>query len=537
MHNIESKKTDSFAQNIRRVRRALLSVSDKTGIIDFAKELCALGIELLSTGGTAKLLQDHQVPVIDIADYTGSPEMLGGRVKTLHPKIHGGILARRGVDDSELKQYDIQPIDLVVANLYPFSKTIEAPNCDLASAIENIDIGGVTLLRAAAKNYADVTVVVQYRDYAKVLRELAQEGGIQAQTRFRLAKKAFAHTAHYDGAITNYLTSFDDEGKQLPFPGVYNVQFRKKRTLRYGENPHQRAAFYADTHVKLDSTLAKAHKLQGKTSSFNNIADADAALECVKAFLGTPACAIVKHANPCGVALGETQLEAYERAYATDPQAAFGGIIAFNEPLQAGTTEAILNQQYVEVIIAPDVDPIAEKILMTKPSIRVIVCGELSKKPTPGFDLKRIHGGLLVQDWDELDINLNTLEFVTQRKPSEKELQDLIFAWRVAQCVKSNAIVYARNQRTLGIGAGQMSRVYSARLAAMKARDENLELDNAVMASDAFFPFRDGIDAAAKEGIRAIIQPGGSIRDAEIIDAANEQNIAMVFTRIRHFKH
>lgn len=519
------------------IKRALISVADKTGIVEFAKILHHHNVEIISTGGTAKLFKENGIPVIEVADYTGFPEILDGRVKTLHPHIHGGILARRGQDDETLQTHGIKPIDLVVVNLYPFVKTVSDPKCDLATAIENIDIGGVTLLRAAAKNYASVTTLVRYRDYTKVINEMEQHGGIHLATRFRLAQRAFTHTASYDGSIANYLTSFDGKGERSEFPSIYNVQFRKRRTLRYGENPHQRAAFYVDTHGTSSGTIAKAEKLQGKVSSYNNIADADAALECVKAFSDASACVIVKHANPCGVAVAETQLEAYERAYATDPTSAYGGIIAFNEPLMAVTAEAILNRQYVEVLIAPDVKPAAMKILETKPSIRVLICGELKKKSAPGFDFKRVNGGLLIQDWDNGTITAKDLEVATQRQPTEQELQDLLFAWRVVKYVKSNAIVYAKDGHTIGIGAGQMSRVYSAKIAGLKASDEGLKVPGSVMASDAFFPFRDAIDAAAEAGITAIIQPGGSIRDSEVIAAADQYNIAMVFTRMRHFRH
>lgn len=519
------------------IKRALLSVADKTGILEFAKALHAQGVEIISTGGTANLLTENNIPVIEVADYTGFPEILDGRVKTLHPAIHGGILARRGQDEATLNKHQIKPIDLVVVNLYPFVKTVADPLCDLATAIENIDIGGVTLLRAAAKNHAFVTVATQPQDYEKIITELKQQSGISTATRFNLAKKAFAHTAHYDGSISNYLSALQENGERSEFPETYNLQFQKSTDLRYGENPHQNAAFYKDPHAALDSAISQTTIVQGKALSYNNIADADAALECVKAFLGTPACVIVKHANPCGVAIASTQLQAYEQAYATDPTSAFGGIIAFNEPLTANTAANILARQFVEVIIAPEIEPAALPILATKPNIRVLTCGALNAKSSIGFDYKRVNGGLLIQNWDQGQVAIKDFQIVSKRQPTQQELQDLHFASLVAKYVKSNAIVYARNNTSIGIGAGQMSRVYSAKIAGMKATDEGLIVAGAVMASDAFFPFRDAIDAAAQAGITAIIQPGGSIRDEEVIAAADEHNIAMVLTHMRHFRH
>ncbi|SEH07646.1 bifunctional phosphoribosylaminoimidazolecarboxamide formyltransferase/IMP cyclohydrolase [Candidatus Venteria ishoeyi] len=516
------------------ISRALISVSDKTGIVEFARALQAQGIEILSTGGTARLLSENTIPVIEVSDYTGFPEMMEGRVKTLHPKVHGGILARRGVDEAVMAEHNIPPIDLIVVNLYPFEETIAKPDCDLATAIENIDIGGPTMLRAAAKNHAAVTVVVDSADYERVLDAIGSDQGVNEQTRFELALKVFEHTARYDGAIANYL------GKQLAssedgFAPTINMQFRKLQTMRYGENPHQNAAFYTE-HKPAEACVANAQLLQGKALSYNNVADTDAALECVKSFDGEPACVIVKHANPCGVALGETPLEAYDRAFKTDPTSAFGGIIAFNRPLDADTAKAIIERQFVEVIIAPGIEDAAKPVLASKPNVRVLVCAQWGVS-LPGLDFKRVNGGLLVQDRDLARVGQNDLKVVTKRVPSEAEMRDLLFAWKVAKFVKSNAIVYCKDKMTIGVGAGQMSRVYSAKIAGIKAADENLEVKGSVMASDAFFPFRDGLDAAAEAGITAVIEPGGSMRDDEVIAAADEHNIAMVFTGIRHFRH
>jgi len=520
-----------------QVSRALISVSDKTGIMEFARALQELGIEILSTGGTARLLADAGIPVIEVSDYTGFPEMMDGRVKTLHPKIHGGILARRGVDDAVMAANAIEPIDLVVVNLYPFEQTVSRDDCDLALAIENIDIGGPTMLRAAAKNHAAVTVVVDSADYTAVLEELRQHNNrVSDATRYRLAVKTFEHTARYDGAIANYLGAVDLSGKQADFPNTINLQYRQVQTMRYGENPHQRAAFFVEP-APAEASVATARQLQGKELSYNNVADTDAALECVKTFTESPACVIVKHANPCGVALGGTPLEAYDRAFRTDPTSAFGGIIAFNRPLDAATASAIVERQFVEVIIAPAVAADALPVLAGKKNVRVLECGSWPELPTPGLDFKRVNGGLLVQDRDLGRISAADLKVVTRRVPSSQELQDLLFAWRVAKFVKSNAIVYCRDGMTIGVGAGQMSRVYSARVAALKAADEGLEVSGSVMASDAFFPFRDGIDQAAEAGIAAVIEPGGSMRDDEVIAAADEHGMAMVFTGMRHFRH
>ena len=519
------------------IQRALISVSDKSGIITFAQALNDQGVEILSTGGTAKLLKEHGISVTEVSDYTHFPEMMAGRVKTLHPKIHGGLLGRRGVDEAIMSKHDIAPIDLLVVNLYPFEQTIAKPDCDLATAIENIDIGGPAMLRSAAKNHAAVTVLVDTKDYNTVLEEMAtHNGAVTEATRFTLARKVFAHTARYDGAIANYLGKI--ESGESEFPPILSLQYQKVQAMRYGENPHQKAAFYAESNPQT-VCVATATQLQGKALSYNNVADTDAALECVKAF-NEPACVIVKHANPCGVAIGETILTAYERAFQTDPTSAFGGIIAFNRPLDLQTAKAIIDRQFVEVIIAPKVAEDAKSILATKANVRVLVCGAWH---TPVgvqgkfLDFKRVNGGLLVQDRDLGAITATDLKIVTQRQPTEMELSDLLFAWKVVKFVKSNAIVYCKEGMTIGIGAGQMSRVYSAKIAAIKAADEKLEVKGAVMASDAFFPFRDGIDAAAEVGITAVIQPGGSMRDQEVIAAADEHNIAMVLTGMRHFRH
>jgi phosphoribosylaminoimidazolecarboxamide formyltransferase/IMP cyclohydrolase len=522
---------------MKKVTRALISVSDKSGIADFAQALHTLGIEILSTGGTAKLLAEAGIPVVEVSDFTGFPEMMDGRVKTLHPKIHGGILARRGTDEAVMAANGIAPIDLVVVNLYPFEQTVARDDCDLPMAIENIDIGGPTLLRAAAKNHAAVTVLVDSADYAPVLAELQQNKGQTSQaTRYALAVKTFEHTARYDGAIANYLGAIDAAGEQAAFPNTLNLQYRQVQTMRYGENPHQRAAFFVE-HAQQGASVATARQIQGKELSFNNVADTDAALECVKSFTEAPACVIVKHANPCGVALGETPLEAYERAFKTDPTSAFGGIIAFNRPLDEVTASAIIERQFVEVIIAPVVEPAALPVLAAKQNVRVLECGQWSDEPVEMLDFKRVNGGLLVQDRDLGRISEADLKVVTKRSPTAQEIKDLLFAWRVGKFVKSNAIVYCRDGMTIGVGAGQMSRVYSARVAALKAADEGLEVKGSVMASDAFFPFRDGIDQAAGAGIVAVIEPGGSMRDDEVIAAADEHDIAMVFTGMRHFRH
>lgn len=521
------------SDQIAVIRRALLSVSDKSGIVEFARSLQSAGVEILSTGGTYRLLQDNNIAAIEIADYTGFPEMMDGRVKTLHPKVHGGILARRQIDADVMQAHNIPPIDLVVVNLYPFEATVAKPGCDLPTAIENIDIGGPTMLRAAAKNNAWVAVVVNPADYSLVLSEMnTNEGGLTQSTRFDLAVRTYEHTAAYDGAIANYLGKIVS-GSELP--RSFSSQFHKKQDLRYGENPHQNAAFYVEKHPQ-EASVSTATQLQGKELSYNNIADTDAALECVKSF-SEPACVIVKHANPCGVAIAGSIQEAYQLAFETDPTSAFGGIIAFNRELDAETAQKIVDQQFSEVIIAPTVSEEALQVFAGKPNVRVLACGQWPAKPLTAWDYKRINGGLLVQDRDIHQISRNDLTVVSKRQPSEQELADLMFAWTVAQFVKSNAIVYCKNLQTIGIGAGQMSRVYSAKIAGIKAADENLVVEGSVMASDAFFPFRDGIDAAAKAGISAVIQPGGSMRDAEVIAAADEAGMAMVFTGIRHFRH
>jgi len=519
-----------------KITRALISVSDKTGIAAFAKALQQeFGIEILSTGGTARLLADNGVTVLEVSDYTGFPEMMDGRVKTLHPKIHGGLLGRRGADDEIMQQNNIPPIDLVVVNLYPFAQTIAKPDCDLPTAIENIDIGGPTMLRAAAKNHRDVTVVVNADDYNTVLTEMKHNNGaVSDAVRFDLAVKVYEHTANYDGAIANYLGTINNEGSKKTFPRTFNSQYIIKQTMRYGENPHQNAAFYVEAGVS-EATVATSKQLQGKELSFNNIADTDAALECVKQYNDGPACVIVKHANPCGVALGNTLLEAYELAYQTDPESAFGGIIAFNQALDAATARAIVERQFVEVIIAPSVDEDAIGVVSEKKNVRLLECGQWSEQSVPRLDFKRVNGGLLVQDSDLL--LYNELKVVSQRQPTEQEMDDLLFSWKVAKFVKSNAIVYGKDKRTIGVGAGQMSRVNSARIAAIKAEHAGLEVKGSVMASDAFFPFRDGIDQAGAAGIAAVIQPGGSMRDEEVIAAANEHGMAMVLTGMRHFRH
>lgn len=525
----------------RPVRRALLSVSDKAGIVEFAQSLSQRGVELLSTGGTARLLAEAGLPVTEVSDYTGFPEMMDGRVKTLHPKVHGGILGRRGLDDEIMQQHGIKPIDMVVVNLYPFARTVAREDCTREEAVENIDIGGPTMVRSAAKNHKDVAIVVNSNDYGRVLDEMDRNSGsLTLATRFDLAIKAFEHTAAYDSVIANYF------GSQVPayhsestepagrFPRTLNLNFIKKQDMRYGENSHQLAAFYIEETLN-EASVATARQLQGKALSYNNIADTDAALECVKEF-SEPACVIVKHANPCGVATGDSLLQAYERAYQTDPTSAFGGIIAFNRPLDAATAKAIISRQFVEVIIAPSVSDDALATLAAKQNVRVL-CSGVWQSRVPSLDFKRVNGGLLVQERDLGMVGEADLRIVTERQPSASELRDALFCWKVAKFVKSNAIVYARDNMTIGIGAGQMSRVYSAKIAGIKAADEGLEVRGSAMASDAFFPFRDGIDAAAAVGISCVIQPGGSIRDDEVIAAANEHGIAMIFTDMRHFRH
>ncbi len=519
-----------------KITRALISVSDKSGIIDFCKELTGYGVEILSTGGTAKLLREAGVTVKDVSDFTGFPEMLDGRVKTLHPKVHGGILGMRSNPEHvhTMMAHGIENIDMVVVNLYPFEATVAKADCTLEDAIENIDIGGPTMLRSAAKNNADVTVLTDPSDYRVVLDEMkSSDGNVAKATNFRLAVKVYQHTAAYDGAISNWL------GKKLSaedaqFPPTLTFQFHKAQGMRYGENPHQSAAFYVEK-VVTEASIATARQLQGKELSYNNIGDTDAALECIKQFTEGPACVIVKHANPCGVAIGDSLLDAYNRAYQTDPESAFGGIIAFNGELDADTAKAICDRQFVEVIIAPSVSSAASEVIATKKNVRLLECGVWSSPPSARLELKRVNGGLLVQNAD-LDLYAD-LKVVTKRQPTEQEMVDLLFAWRVSKFVKSNAIVYGKGGMTIGVGAGQMSRVNSARIAAIKAEHAGLDVKGAVMASDAFFPFRDGIENAAAVGITAVIQPGGSMRDAEVIAAADEHGMAMLFTGMRHFRH
>ena len=516
------------------VKQALISVSDKTGIVEFAQSLANQGVALLSTGGTYKLLKDAGLAVREVSSYTGFPEMMDGRVKTLHPKVHGGILGRRGIDNAVMSEHAIETIDMVVVNLYPFEATIAKPDCTQEDAIENIDIGGPTMVRSAAKNHQDVTIVVDAADYPRILAEMqANNGCTEYKTRFDLAIKAFEHTARYDAAIANHFGQFV-AGGEPQFPRTYTRQYRKLQGMRYGENPHQNAAFYAETPA-VPASIANTKQVQGKELSYNNVADTDAALECVKVFSET-ACVIVKHANPCGVATGVSTLEAYEKAFATDPESAFGGIIAFNRALDEATARAIVDRQFVEVIIAPSVDESALPVLAQKTNVRVLTTAGWDAT-APALDIKQVNGGILLQDRDLGLITEADVRVVSKRTPSPSEMADLLFAWRVAKFVKSNAIVYAKNQQTVGVGAGQMSRVNSARIAAIKAEHAGLEVKGSVMASDAFFPFRDGIDNAAGVGIAAVIQPGGSIRDDEVIAAADEANIAMVFTGMRHFRH
>lgn len=517
-----------------RVRRALISVSDKTGIVEFASALAEMGVALLSTGGTYRMLSEAGLAVTEVAEHTGFPEMMDGRVKTLHPKIHGGILGRRGEDDAAMAEHGIEPIDMVVVNLYPFEATVADPDCSLDNAIENIDIGGPGMLRAAAKNHAWVSCVTRAEDYSRVLGAMRDhEGCVSASLRRDLAVRAFEHTSAYDGAIANYLGArLEDEPQS--YGRTLNLQFHKVQDLRYGENPHQSAAFYREQNIEGPS-LATSLQVQGKALSYNNIADTDAALDCVRQF-AEPACVIVKHANPCGVATGDDTLSAYERAYATDPESAFGGIIAFNRELDQETAAIIVKRQFVEVIIAPAISDAAAKVLADKKNVRVLTTGELMDQ-VAGSDYKRVAGGLLVQDRDEVIINPDDLKVVSKRLPTEEQARDLLFAWKVAKYVKSNAIVYASEEQTVGVGAGQMSRVNSARIAVIKAEHAGLKVPGSVMASDAFFPFRDGIDNAAAAGITAVIQPGGSMRDEEVIAAADEHDMAMVFTGVRHFRH
>ncbi len=517
------------------VRRALLSVSDKTGLIELARALTKRNIEILSTGGTAKLLAGSGISVKEVSSYTGFPEIMGGRVKTLHPRIHGGLLGRRGVDEAVMALHGIEPIDLLVVNLYPFAETVARPGCGYGEAVENIDIGGPAMLRAAAKNHEAVAVAVDPADYQTVLDELeANEGCTTLATRSRLAAKAFAHTARYDTMVASYLGATHNVSAER-FPSTLPLVFDKAQDLRYGENPHQQAAFYRDP-VPRGASISTARVLQGKDLSFNNIADADTAIECVRQFEEC-ACVIVKHANPCGVSVATTPLEAYDRAYRTDPTSAFGGIIAFNRELDAITASAIADRQFFEVLAAPSISPEAARVLSARPNVRVLELGDLHRTPSGELEYRSVTGGLLVQTRDTGSVTESELKVVTHRKPTPAELADLMFAWRVCKFVKSNAIIFARQRMTIGVGAGQMSRVYSTRIAAMKAADEQLEVVGSVMASDAFFPFRDGLDVAAEYGIRAVIQPGGSKKDSEVIAAADEHGIAMVFTGMRHFRH
>jgi phosphoribosylaminoimidazolecarboxamide formyltransferase/IMP cyclohydrolase len=517
------------------VRRALLSVSDKTGLLDLARALARRNVEILSTGGTARLLAGSGLTVREVSSYTGFPEIMDGRVKTLHPKIHGGLLGRRGVDEAVMALHQIEPIDLLVVNLYPFAETVARPNCGYPEAVENIDIGGPAMLRAAAKNHESVAVAVDPADYLTVRDELeANDGCTSLATRSRLAAKVFAHTARYDTMVASYLGA----RHQVPadrFPSTLPLVFDKAQDLRYGENPHQLAAFYRDP-VPRGASISTARVLQGKELSFNNIADADTAIECVRQF-EEPACVIVKHANPCGVAVAATPLQAYDRAYRTDPTSAFGGIIALNRELDASTASAIVDRQFVEVLAAPAVSEEAARVLAGKRNVRVLALGDLSRAPSGELEYRSVTGGLLAQTRDTGQINSSQLTVATRRKPTPAQIADLLFAWRVCKFVKSNAIVFAHQRSTIGVGAGQMSRVYSVRIAAMKAADEKLEVRGSVMASDAFFPFRDNLDVAAEYGIRAVIQPGGSKNDPEVVAAADEYDMAMVFTGMRHFRH
>ncbi len=524
------------------IKRALISVSNKEGLLDFVHALQERHIEILSTGGTAALLAQHGIAVTQVSEHTGFPEIMDGRVKTLHPKIHGGLLGRRGVDEAVMKQHGIDAIDLVVVNLYPFAATIAKPDCTYEDAIENIDIGGPAMVRASAKNHDRVAIVVDPLDYGVIIDELnAHNGSVTETSRKRLAAKAFTHTAQYDAMVSSYLTkvTHSTTGGGNEFPDLLPLQFRKRMDLRYGENPHQQAAFYAasDAHAAANrgASVASAAQLQGKELSYNNIADSDTALECVRQF-DAPACVIVKHANPCGVAVGANLIEAYNRAYKTDPTSAFGGIIAFNRPLDVVTASTILERQFVEVIIAPGAEAEAIELCKKKANVRLLVTGHLNDGKSH-YEVRSVNGGLLVQDRDQGMVNVPDLKVVTERKPTAEELRDLEFAWKVCKFVKSNAIVFAHDNMTIGVGAGQMSRVYSTRIAAIKAKDEGLTVSGCVMASDAFFPFRDGLDVAAEFGIKAVIQPGGSVRDSEVIAAANEHGIAMVLTGMRHFRH
>ncbi|HKT27143.1 bifunctional phosphoribosylaminoimidazolecarboxamide formyltransferase/IMP cyclohydrolase [Dyella sp.] len=532
------------APAVTPIRRALISVSDKAGLIELGKRLAAAKVELLSTGGSAKALRDAGIPVKDVSDVTGFPEIMDGRVKTLHPKVHGGLLGRRDTDDAVMAELGIAPIDLLVLNLYPFEATVARPDCTLEQAIENIDIGGPAMLRSAAKNWSDVGVLTSPDQYDEALSEIEQHGGLSRATRFKLAVAAFNRVSNYDGAISDYLSGLqlndaqDATAGHDAFPGQLNSRFVKTLDLRYGENPHQQAAFYRDLQP-VPGTLATFQQLQGKELSFNNIADADAAWECVRSFT-KPACVIVKHANPCGVAVSLDGIaKAYDLAFQTDPTSAFGGIIAFNREVDGALAQTMVERQFIEVVLAPGYSDEALKAFTKKGNVRVLRIPVLAESGNvaAAYDLRRVGSGLLVQTADRGMITAAHLKIVTRRAPTQEQIDDLIFAWKVAKYVKSNAIVYARHRQTIGIGAGQMSRVYSARIAGIKAADEKLEVRGSVMASDAFFPFRDGIDAAAAAGISAVIQPGGSMRDAEVIAAADEHDMAMVFTGMRHFRH
>ena len=518
------------------IKQALISVSDKTGIVEFAQALSQCGVTILSTGGTAKELKNAGIDVIEVSDYTGFPEMLDGRVKTLHPKIHAGILAQRDLAThmEVMERMSFPAIDLVVVNLYPFSETIAKVSSSLEEAIENIDIGGPTMVRAAAKNYKSVAVVTDPEDYSAVLSEIKSNNCmVSEENRFHLACKAFSHTAAYDSVISNYLTGISSDGQHKKFPANLNLNFTIAQDLRYGENPHQEAALYRDDSSAAAGSLASYNQLQGKELSYNNIADADAAWECVKTF-SSPACVIIKHANPCGVAVSDNPLMAYNAAFSTDPTSAFGGIIAFNRELDGVTAEAII-KQFVEVIVIPSITVEAQNILAQRKNVRVLILDLMGKNNT--LDFKRVGGGLLVQAPDHMNIDFSQLKVVTKAQPTQQEMDDLLFSWRVAKFVKSNAIVFCLNGQTLGIGAGQMSRVDSARIASIKAQNAELTLANSVVASDAFFPFRDGLDVVVQAGAKAIIQPGGSIRDEEVIAAADEHGVTMVFTNVRHFRH
>ena len=511
-------------------QRALISVSDKTGLVEFAQVIESSGFQILSTGGTARLLRENNIAVTQVSEHTGFPEIMDGRVKTLHPKIHGGLLGRRGLDDAVMETHGIAPIDILVVNLYPFAETVAQPGCQLGDAIENIDIGGPAMIRAAAKNFEAVTVVVDPGDYSHLSEKLSR-GVVTREDRLALSQKAYAHTSAYDAMVSAYLHAQVSDD----FPDVMTVGLRKKQNLRYGENPHQAAAFYEQSPLSPGS-LASANQIQGKPLSYNNIADADAALQCVRQF-DQPACVIVKHANPCGVAMDSNVLNAYQRAFKTDPTSAFGGIIAFNSELDETTANAIIEKQFVELILAPSVTKDAQNTLSQKQNIRVLLVDNPNRIEDKPWELKQVSGGILVQQSDLQCVAKDKLNVVSKRQPSQDQVSDLLFAWRVAKFVKSNAIVFTKDLMTIGVGAGQMSRVYSTKIAAIKAQDEGLVVNGCMMASDAFFPFRDGIDAAAEHGIAAIIQPGGSMRDEEVIAAVDEHDIAMVFTGERHFRH